>query len=123
MPPNIKTPHIHRLKRHRYKNGTPVFFCTLDNCNFKIGIEFSLGKSNICWRCGSSFEMNSYSIRLAKPHCPNCHKVKGDEDITSKVITNQPKQDSSLENLQNNLHGGSTITYEEIHVDDETDIL
>lgn len=42
----------------------------------------SLGKRNVCWRCGNDFIMNEYSIRLAKPHCENCHisKVKNKTD-------------------------------------------
>src|SRR5689334_188717 len=80
--------HTHKLKRHTYKTGNSVYFCVLDNCNFKIGTEFSLGKSNVCWRCGNDFAMNSYSIRLAKPHCPDCHKAKGEKIEIKSLISN-----------------------------------
>lgn len=83
--------HIHKLKRKNYKNGTPVFFCTGDECTFKIGVEFALGKTTECWRCGQPFKLTGYSLRLAKPHCENCHKFKNADSI----------QDIRLEPLRN----------------------
>lgn len=67
--------HIHRLRRHKYANGSKVFFCTLD-CSFKIDTGLSLGAVVICNICGNQFEMNEYSIKLAKPHCNACGKIK-----------------------------------------------
>lgn len=67
--------HIHKLKRLVHKSGNVVFFCVLD-CSYKISSALALGKSCICWRCGEKFLMNEYSLRLAKPHCENCHKPK-----------------------------------------------
>lgn len=67
--------HIHKLKRIKFKTGNSVYFCALD-CNFKIAVPLSLGKRVICWRCGEPFNMNEYSIRLARPHCEKCHKSK-----------------------------------------------
>lgn len=66
------------MKRHKYRNKEEVYFCTLDDCDFKMSCKLCLGKSNICWRCGSVFEMNEISLRLAKPHCIKCTKHKGD---------------------------------------------
>ena len=68
--------HVHKLKRHRYKTGNTVYFC-VDNCAFKVSTELALGKKCICWRCGQPFTLTEYSIRLAKPHCGDCHKPKG----------------------------------------------
>lgn len=73
--------HAHKLKRHKYRNKEEVYFCTLDDCDFKMSCKLCLGKSNICWRCGSVFEMNEISLRLAKPHCTKCTKHKGDVDV------------------------------------------
>ena len=70
------TKHNHKLKRHRFKSGNEVYFCALPECTYKITPALSLGKRVICWRCGESFIMGDYSIRLAKPHCDNCHKPK-----------------------------------------------
>lgn len=67
--------HIHKLKRIKFKTGNSVYFCALD-CNFKIAVPLSLGKRSLCWRCGEPFNMNEYSIRLARPHCEKCHKSK-----------------------------------------------
>lgn len=83
------TDHIHKLKRHRYKNGTTVFFCT-DNCGFKVGCEFSLGKIVRCNRCDEPFKMNEYSVRLAKPHCIKCHNKKSKSDANTMERESRP---------------------------------
>ena len=75
-----KTQHIHKFKRLRYKSGNEIFFCALPDCNVKLNISLALGKRSICWRCGESFIMTEYSLRLAKPHCDNCHKPKDLKD-------------------------------------------
>lgn len=77
-----KEKHIHKLKRLKYKTGNIVFFCALPDCSFKSNIALSLGKRSLCWRCGESFIMNEYSLRLAKPHCDSCHKPKKEVDIS-----------------------------------------
>jgi len=69
--------HVHKFKRYTYKStGNAVYFCALPDCNFKIGTEFALGKMCICWRCNQPFQMTQYSLRLAQPHCSNCHNNK-----------------------------------------------
>lgn len=70
-----KEKHIHKFKRHVYSTGNKVYFCTLPDCQFKINIEFALGKESLCNRCGKPFLMNVYSMRLAKPHCEDCHNL------------------------------------------------
>lgn len=71
-----KSTHVHKLKRHKFKTGNAVYFCALPDCRFKTATGLALGKRSICWRCGKDFIMNEYSIRLAKPHCDECHKSK-----------------------------------------------
>jgi len=73
--------HTHKLKRIKYKSGNSVFFCVLPDCTFKTSIPLSLGKRSLCWRCGNSFIMSEYCLRLAKPHCEACHKPKKLDDI------------------------------------------
>lgn len=80
MSPPTKTPHIHKLKRVRYKSGNTVFFCALPDCNYKSNPSLVLGKRSLCWRCGEPFIMNEYALRLAKPHCEGCHKPKSEVD-------------------------------------------
>ncbi len=67
--------HLHRLKKHKYKNGTTVFFCTLD-CDYKVEAPLALGKEVICNQCNEPFMMNESSLKLVKPHCINCGKIK-----------------------------------------------
>ena len=75
-----KTPqHVHKLKRHKYKSGAITFFCALSDCSFKVAPALALGKKTQCWRCGETFVLGDYAIRLAKPHCDNCHKPKVDK--------------------------------------------
>ena len=74
-----KNAHIHKLKRLKYKSGNTIFFCSLPDCTFKTNIALALGKRSLCWRCGESFIMSEYALRLAKPHCDQCHRPKGSE--------------------------------------------
>jgi transcription initiation factor IIE alpha subunit len=68
--------HTHKLRRKNYKTtGTAVFYC-IDNCDYKIGVEFALGKLTRCNICNNTFAMNEYSIRAAKPRCMDCVKRK-----------------------------------------------
>lgn len=70
-----KKDHIHKLKRHKYKNGEEVYFCVND-CKFKCITPLALGKTVECWKCGKPFEMNTYSIRLDRPRCNDCVEHK-----------------------------------------------
>lgn len=91
-----KTAHIHKFKRHRYKTGNEIFFCTLPDCSIKLALALALGKRTICWRCGESFVMTEYSIRLAKPHCDACHMPKSSkgavDTIEQEIIEHIEKQ-------------------------------
>lgn len=69
--------HTHKLKRVKYTNDETLFFCTLGACEYKINTKLALGKPCACWRCGKEFNLNEISIRLTKPHCIACTKVKG----------------------------------------------
>ena len=68
--------HTHKLKRHRYKTGNTVYFCTLPDCHWKLECHLCLGKKAICNLCGEEFIMTEYTIKLARPHCDNCSKIK-----------------------------------------------
>ena len=64
--------HIHKLKKHKYKTGVAVFFCTLPDCHYKVEVPLSLGKESLCNICGNPFIMNEYTLKLVTPHCINC---------------------------------------------------
>lgn len=100
-----KTTHVHKLKRIKYKSGNQVFFCALPDCNYKTNIALALGKRSLCWRCGEGFVMNEYSLRLAKPHCENCHKSKNGmlrrEEIPSNTaMTLAERLQNTINNVQ-----------------------
>jgi hypothetical protein len=79
-----KPRHIHRLKKHKYKTGVAVYFCTLPDCHFKIEAPFALGKESLCNICGEPFLMNEYTIKLVKPHCINCGKKEVKDENGNK---------------------------------------
>jgi hypothetical protein len=68
--------HAHRLKRHIYKTGNAIYFCTLPDCHFKIECQLMLGKRAMCNVCGNEFIINEYQTKLARPHCDKCSKVR-----------------------------------------------
>ncbi len=68
--------HVHKLKRHKYKTGNEVFFCTLPDCHFKIEAALALGKKSLCNLCNAEFILNEYTVKLARPHCDACSKQK-----------------------------------------------
>lgn len=93
-----KSDHIHKLKRHTYKTGHSVYMCILPDCFFKSEPEFMLGKRVICNRCDEPFLMSQYSLRLAKPHCSNCHNSHRKDGHVSvrTLVTEQPVELSSI---------------------------
>lgn len=85
--------HVHKLKRLSYSTGNKIYFCVLPDCPYKVKVALALGKRTICWRCSESFIMNEYSIRLAKPHCENCHQSKsGDFVLHNNILEEQKKE-------------------------------
>lgn len=102
-----KTSHAHKFRRHTYKTGAKVYFCALPDCSIKMNPSLTLGKRAICWRCEEEFVMSEYSIRLAKPHCDNCHKSKDMISIPIVVRIDMPNKEIELSNpisdLQNRL--------------------
>ena len=68
--------HTHKLKRHTYKSGNSVYFCTLPDCHFKIEVALALGKLALCNLCNKEFTMNEYQCKLNRPHCDACSKRK-----------------------------------------------
>jgi ribosomal protein S27AE len=123
-----KISHVHKLKRLRYKSGNDIFFCALPDCAFKTNISLVLGKRSICWRCGESFVMNEYSIRLSKPHCNNCHKPKKETDTRDMgeymkdsiinglvgMYSDKPAELSLSERLEQTIHQKQKQEEEEI---------
>lgn len=111
--------HIHKLRRKQFKTtGTPVYYC-IDNCDYKVGVEFSLGKVTRCNSCNEPFAMNEYSIRAAKPKCMNCVKRRTllgvkDANIVERLPTIEqiiPNKDSTS-SLKERLSKTTTVIKE-----------
>jgi len=112
-----KLTHTHKLKKLRYKSGNIIFFCTLPDCKFKSSVPLLLGKRAICWRCGDEFLMSDYSLRLAKPHCENCHQSKNYDypiDNADHEYAVEPMKQSLTEQLQQTLNQAKTEEEEEL---------
>lgn len=108
--------HIHKLKKHKYKNGTTVFFCTND-CTFKVECELAVGKRVLCNICGQPFVMNEASIKMVRPHCSGCGKTlvklpDGRRSYVDKRRINVIAKDmaeSSVDSLKNRLSQASVV--------------
>lgn len=112
--------HTHRLKKHKYPTGNAVFFCTLPDCHYKIEAPLALGKRTLCNLCGNEFIMNEYTIKLTKPHCLDCGKVKvKDKDgkdryvkkVSSKILVGVAVDTS--QDLRSRLDGTISMDSEE----------
>ena len=113
-----KEKHICKFRRLRYKSGNEIFFCALPDCPKKMNPALLLGKRSLCWRCGNEFIMNEYSLRLAKPHCSNCHKPKIDRivfDTDSDTRIDEPIEtmQSLQERLNQELHDAQLASEED----------
>ena len=113
-----KEKHIHKLKRLKYKSGNTIFFCALPDCTYKTNVYLALGKRSLCWRCGEPFVMDEYNLRLAKPHCNNCHKPKKSEDKEEapmrKINAGLSDTPSLAERLNQTIQSAKQIEDEEI---------
>jgi hypothetical protein len=78
--------HVHKLKKHSYKTGMTIFFCTLD-CSYKIEAALAVGNKALCNICEEPFTLTELSVRLKRPHCLNCgRKVIKDENGKRKYV-------------------------------------
>ena len=83
--------HVHKLRRHEYKNNEQIYFCVLD-CDYKIKVELALGKTTLCNKCNKPFILNPYALRLAKPICSSCKGVKSPKiDLTEVLHEHTPE--------------------------------
>lgn len=112
--------HVHKLKRHKYPTGNAVYFCILPDCHFKIEVALALGKRTLCNTCGEEFIINEYTLKLARPHCDGCGKVKVKDSsgevryvkkVANKILAGVAENTTdSLRNRLNNM----TSTEEDI---------
>ena len=132
--------HNHKIQRHVYTNDEVVFFCVLDDCNFKINAELSIGKSFQCWRCNNSFQMTVLTKRMKRPHCDDCTNKRdkskvsiNDLELVEVGKTSQTKRVlSSAEDIRTRLRSSirsslkdvsSVIPRKEDNPTDEDDML
>lgn len=92
--------HVHKLRRHKYKTGNIIYFCSLPDCNYKVSPALAVGKRSLCNICGDEFILSQYAIRLAKPHCEKCHKSKDSSD----TLTTEPFTMPVFDDLAERLH-------------------
>lgn len=90
-----KKNHVHRLKRHRYKNGEVIFFCVKDDCSFKVNADLTWGKTAECWRCFAPFSMTNESKRQDKPHCEGCTGFRTEESY-NKYLKKKAEKEKTI---------------------------
>jgi len=92
----------------------------LPDCNFKIDAALALGKRALCNICNTEFIMTEYSIKLVRPHCPDCGKVKvKDADgrnryikkVTNKILVGVAIESS--QDLRSRLDNATTTELED----------
>jgi len=95
--------HTHKLKRHRYKTGVAVYFCTMEDCHFKIEVALAFGKRALCNLCNNEFIMTEYHCKLDRPHCDSCskRKVTGEDGKSHYVRPNTIPVLTSVANENN----------------------
>jgi hypothetical protein len=71
------------------------------DCNYKIESAFALGKKTICNICGDEFIMNEYSVKLAKPHCTRCGKMKVTNADGKAKFVNKLRPQAALAEMAN----------------------
>lgn len=116
--------HTHKLRRHKFKTGNTVYFCMLPDCNFKIAQPFALGKRSICHRCGEPFVMNEYSVRLAKPHCEDCHQTKAEitNETAIQMANDLPSVLNAIPDTIDDLKSRLRFTTSKIEDDEDEDL-
>lgn len=106
--------HTHKLKRHKYTTGNEVFFCILPDCTFKIDVPFAVGKRTVCHRCNGEFLLDENTVRLKRPHCNDCAKVRVIDPVTGKKLL-VSKNDGKVGNKAN-------VVLQELAHDTTTDL-
>jgi len=78
--------HIHRYERAKIGKEYVVYRCNLPNCNHYLARHLVKGKISLCNRCGNPMLMGALQLSLAKPHCMNCIKPKGEQDKIKQML-------------------------------------
>lgn len=117
--------HTHKLKKHKYKTGNSVFFCTLPSCHYKIEVPLAVGKESLCNICGEPFILNETSLKLVRPHCSNCgrREVKDAEGRKHyvKKIGNNILSDVAADHTQSLKERLEAITAKSTDINGEAD--
>jgi len=68
-----KEKHVHKYVRVAMgSRGWTVYKCSIPDCTHFIQEKLVIGRSTICWRCGSTFIMTRHTATLKEPHCRSC---------------------------------------------------
>lgn len=100
--------HIHQYEKVNWgKNGTVIWKCQLKDCSHYLHVEFIIGKSCRCYKCGETFTMTTPKLLRKKPKCDACQHLsgqgpkKGEERVKKPSIPDlsEVNIDELLENL------------------------
>ena len=72
--------HIHKYQKGKLSasTGTVIYKCVLPGCSHYILPTLLKHRESICHRCDKPFIILREHERMAKPHCSNCIKRKGE---------------------------------------------
>jgi late competence protein required for DNA uptake (superfamily II DNA/RNA helicase) len=58
------------------KDKNTFFRCNLPDCNHYVQSKLVKGKRTLCNRCNNEMIMDARAMKLEKPHCVDCIKVR-----------------------------------------------
>lgn len=76
--------HIHKYY-HADVLGGKIWACGLPLCNHHMPPHYDgllPGKASICWKCGETMVLDSISMTMDKPICPDCRQMN---EFNSKI--------------------------------------
>ena len=66
-----KLSHVHKYLRDKI-GKMQIYKCALPGCPHYVRSNLAVNRISVCWYCDAHFVMTKNSIKLKKPHCPNC---------------------------------------------------
>ncbi len=60
---------------HRYQKINGIWYCSLADCSHYMPLNIAngvLGKSSICFQCGTKFTLDDETMKLDQPICLEC---------------------------------------------------
>jgi hypothetical protein len=95
--------HVHLYEKVKWgKEGTVIWKCQVLNCTHYLHVEFILGRTSICYKCGLPFTMTPPKLLRKKPKCDKCQQLSGQgPKRIDKVVAKKDEGSPSIPDLKN----------------------